>query len=128
MICPEEFWETETCRFWSDEDGILVYQVKSGAVLDAQRVASNAERVSSQFPGEGYRCLVDARETHRMSRAGRAESAALTEKLSALAFLTKPGLGRIVVQFFVNLFVPSTPPIRMFTDLESARGWLREQR
>jgi hypothetical protein len=123
---PAEFAH-KNARFWLDEEGFLCGEGFEGAehTLDLAMV----EYANITATGKRYFHLMDISKIRSMSRDALAHYAGPKglEMFFAMALVVGSPLSRVLGNFFLGLKKPLLPT-RLFSNLEDARAWLREQR
>lgn len=114
--------EGEIANYWID-DGILVSDSKS-VLRTVDNIRRNVELVKQITGGQRMPLLIFLKPSPMPDKATRRLSAELVPTVySAMAMVSPPGLGQLVMRL---VFALQRPPIPMksFTDEPSARRWL----
>lgn len=121
-----EVISTRTQRITMDE-GFVQCIVLDGSFIDISDIKENVACVFKLGNGEPIPVLVDIRGASGVSREARAYLASeeTAKAQSAVALVTKPGLSHLIGSFFLGLN-KTIFPVRMFTNSDEAKKWLKQ--
>ncbi len=121
----EGYYSGEVIDMWFEE-GILIGMYKVENVdLNVAKLATQ-ERLAF-IKGTAYPCLADYTKVKSTSKDARdffatEESSSL---MTSLAVLTDSNLGKVIVNFYLQISKPKFPT-KLFTDREEALTWLKK--
>ena len=119
--------ETRASLLQRREDGIIRHTLNGARV--EQSDVDEWERVYRTLGGgDPVRLLFDLSRFTEVSSEARklAASKAHARTISAVAFIAKTAVGRVIGNFWLGLNRPPYP-VRLFTDEEPALDWLAKQ-
>ncbi len=128
MTPPEnaKIMEWPTSTSWFDEEGILCSISKKAPRQTLEETRQSVEEFK-KITGNKKVCMLadvtNSTETTKEVRDYAAEE--LPKMIKAIAMLSKSALGKMLANLFFS--VKSQPyPVKMFTDEQEARTWLRK--
>lgn len=127
MKLPEdrERWETEIGTYWFDDDGNLNSLSKS-TMRTVENTRHNFDLVKQITNGKKVGHLVHVTNSKKPSKETRDYvNSRLPEVYKAMALVSKSGVGEIIMSFLFR-FMKSPIPMKIFTDEQEARNWLKQ--
>jgi hypothetical protein len=124
---PQNAVRSATGFTWLNDDGIVMAVAFPQETHSLQDAIENHTIIADIINGVRRPFLIDMSRVKSMSREARAFYAGEVppKALTAVAIVTNSNIGKIVANFFIGLTKPSLPT-RMFTDYETAIGWLEQ--
>ncbi len=123
MDAGRQVIEGEIASYWID-DGILVSDSKS-VLRTVDNIRRNVELVKQITGGRRMPLLIFLKPSPMPDKATRTLSAELVPTVySAMAMVSRPGLGQLVMRLVFSLQRPPIP-MKSFSDEAAARAWLR---
>jgi hypothetical protein len=118
--------ESPCALVWLGDDGIMIILNKDNVEITIADHRLTYIKLRELAAGTRRPVLVDLRPIRSMDKASRDYSASSehVDLMSAVALLIGSPLSRVIGNFFLGLNRPRFP-VRLFSDEEEARQWLR---
>ena len=118
--------ETKSSRIFLGADGIMLIEIKGGAVFTLLEARENVEVAEEMLLGRRIPLLIDIRKVRSIDRAARIYFASeeAVRSIRAQAMLFSSPVSRIIANFFLGFNQPPCPT-RIFNSEARAMEWLR---
>lgn len=115
-------FETGIARY--DWDGNILVSHSKSVLRTVELMNENAAAVKHHTGGEPVKLLIYLAESPMPDKATRLRSNELVPELySAMAMITKPGLGQLILKMVFGLKTPPIP-MKFFSSEVAAKRWL----
>jgi hypothetical protein len=118
--------ETATTCCWLDDSGIAIFIAEGTQTIENAK--ENMAVCRQLTSGKKTPVLLDFSNLTSMTREARAYYASEESSsiVSAVAIVTTSVISKLIGNFFIGLNKAAEAPVKIFTNVNEAKGWLRQ--
>lgn len=120
-------YETRTSIIWQDPDGIVFSKSKPDVLTTSEAIRDDIERFRSLFGSGKLPIILEPADNKPLPPNDQRTliQQEMNAIVKALAIITTSTLAKMTANIFFVLKPPAYP-VKMFTDVEEAKKWIRE--